>query len=160
MIQLKILILNIITASIGNSSKDAAFRSLAATSGLIATDWLGGWDKALQFLFIAMLIDYITGILGAVKSKNLDSDVMFWGGIRKVTVLIVVGMGDMLDGWLQPGTPIFRTTAIYFYSGREGLSIVENLGKLNVPMPTKLKDILQQLNDKDKQEAKQHDHKK
>ncbi len=95
-----------------------------------------------------MVADYITGVLGAFKTKTVNSDTMYWGGIRKVTVLFVIGLAALIDGWVQPGVPIFRTAAIYFYAGREGLSVIENLGTLGTPLPAKLRQYLEQLQDK------------
>ncbi|MBB6632748.1 phage holin family protein [Cohnella thailandensis] len=138
----------ILTAAAASSGKEAAWGGWVAAAGLVLSAWLGGWDEALQILVYLMVADYITGVLGAVKLKKVNSDIMFWGGIRKVTVLFVVGLAALLDGWIQPGEPIFRTIAIYFYVGREGLSVVENLGTLNVPMPKKLKELLEQLQEK------------
>lgn len=144
----KELITNVWTAALSASGKEAAFSGWIAAAGVTISAALGGWDKAIQVLLILMVADYITGLLGAVKLHKVDSDVMFWGGIRKVTVLFVVGLASLLDDWIQPGAPIFRTAAIYFYVGREGLSVVENLGTMGTPLPSWLKRILQQLGEK------------
>ncbi|QYR20791.1 phage holin family protein [Paenibacillus sp. sptzw28] len=138
----------ILTAAVGASGRETAIGSIAASAGLFITDWLGGWDKALQVLLVLMLFDYITGVLGAIKNKKVNSDIMFWGGIRKVTVLFVVGLASLLDEWVQPGAPVFRTAAIYFYGGREGLSVVENLGVIGVPLPGRMREWLEQLSEK------------
>ncbi|AKG37827.1 holin [Paenibacillus durus ATCC 35681] len=118
-------------------------------AGLLATitGYLGGWDKPLQVLVVCMVIDYATGILGAVKTKTVSSDIMLWGGVRKAVVIFVVGLSALIDDWIQPGSPVFRTAAIYFYAGREGLSIVENLGVIGVYLPPQVRDFLLQLNE-------------
>lgn len=149
MIQIKVLFFHLWTAAAGASSKEAAWGGGVALAGTIGT-LLGGWDKSLQILFVLMIADYVTGVLGAIKLKKLNSDNMYWGGIRKVVVLFVVGLSSLADEWIQPGAPIFRTAAIFFYIGREGLSVVENLGTLNVPLPDKLRSWLEQLNEKEK----------
>ncbi|MFB9330084.1 holin family protein [Paenibacillus aurantiacus] len=138
----------ILTAAVGTNGKETAIGGAIASIGVIATDWLGGWDKALQVLIVLMVADYVTGVLGAIKNKKVNSDVMFWGGIRKAVVLFIVGLASLLDEWIQPGAPIFRTAAIYFYGGREGLSVVENLGTIGVPLPGKIRDFLEQLSEK------------
>ncbi|KAF6562062.1 phage holin family protein [Paenibacillus sp. EKM202P] len=135
------------TAIVGTSEKEAAAGGVTALTGLIVT-FLGGWDKPLQVLLTMMILDYIFGVAAAIKNKKMDSDVMFWGGIRKATVLMVVGLSAQIDDWLQPDAPIFRIAAIYFYAGREGLSLAENLGALGIPLPFKLKSFLRQLKDK------------
>ncbi|MEK4732781.1 phage holin family protein [Paenibacillus sp. FSL L8-0641] len=147
MSQIKMFGSTVWTAMVGTSEKEAAAGGVTALTGLIVT-FLGGWDKPLQVLLIAMLLDYASGVIAAFKNKKMDSDVMFWGGIRKVTVLMVVGLSAQMDDWLQPGAPLFRTAAIYFYAGREGLSLAENLGAMGILLPFKLKSFLKQLNEK------------
>lgn len=138
---------NISAAAIGSSGKDTMTGMFVAAVGVIGT-LLGGWDKGMILLIVLMAADYITGLLGAIKTKTVNSDVMYWGGIRKIVVLFVIALAFAIDDWMHPEAPIFRTVAIYFYIGREGLSVVENLGTIGVPLPPILKDKLQQLNDK------------
>jgi toxin secretion/phage lysis holin len=145
----KELVMNVWTAALAASGKEAAIGGWAAGAGVALSAALGGWDKALQVLLTLMVIDYLTGVAGAFKTKSVSSDTMFWGGVRKITVLVVVMLASMVDDWVQPGAPIFRTAAIYFYVGREGLSVVENLGVLGVPLPGKLREWLEQLNAKE-----------
>ncbi len=145
--QIKVFGSTVLAAAAGASGKEAATGGVFAAVGLIAT-LLGGWDKPLQLLVVLMAADYITGILGAIKTKTLNSEVMFWGGIRKITVLFVVGLAVLIDGWVGGDASVFRILAVYFYAGREGLSVVENLGILGVYLPPKVKDFLEQLNEK------------
>ncbi|WP_081970161.1 phage holin family protein [Paenibacillus sp. FSL P4-0081] len=151
----------IYTAAVGSGSREVATGGVTAMAGLLATitGMLGGWDKGLLVLIVLMVFDYGTGVLGAIKTKTVSSDVMFWGGIRKAVVLFVVGLSSLMDDWIQPGAPIFRTAAIYFYVGREGLSVVENLGVLGIPLPQGIKDFLLQLSeDKSKNNPAKPDH--
>lgn len=149
------------TAAIGSGSREVATGGVTAMAGVLATvaGLLGGWDKGLLVLIVLMCGDYATGVMGAFKTKTVSSDVMFWGGIRKATVLFVVGLASLMDDWIQPGAPIFRTAAIYFYAGREGLSVFENLGVLGVPLPQAMKDFLLQLSeDKSKNNPAKPEH--
>lgn len=126
---------------------------LVAAIGTYISHALGGWDMAVEFLVTFMVIDYITGFLAAAKNKQLNSDIMFWGGIRKGATLVVIAIAVMLDGLIGNEAPVFRTMAVYYYISREGLSAVENLGKLGIPLPTFLKSTLTQLNkDEEKKE--------
>ncbi len=109
---------------------------------------MGGWDTAVKLLLILMLADYITGLLGALKNHNVNSDVMFWGGIRKGVVFGVVLIAVQLDQFAGNPAPIFRTAALYFYIGREGLSVIENIGIFGVTLPDGLKKFLEQLQQK------------
>jgi len=144
----KEFVMHVFTAATANNGKEVGVGTLAALVGLIATEYLGGWDKGLQVLLLLMVADYATGVLGAIKTRTVNSDVMFWGGIRKIVVLFVIGLAVQLDLWVGNSAPVFRTAAIYFYGGREGLSVVENLGTLGVQLPEGIKKFLQQLNQK------------
>lgn len=135
----------IITAAAGASGKEAAFGGIIAAVGTGFAAALGGWDIALQFLLYCMFFDWVTGFLAAWKQKRIDSDVMLWGGIRKFVVLGVIALCVMMDEYLGNQNPLLETIAFYFYLGREGLSIVENLGKLNILVPDGVKARLQQL---------------
>lgn len=132
-------------AAIGDSGRETAAGGLVAAVGTFLTAALGGWDKALQVLVYLMIADYITGLLGAIKNKKVNSEIMFWGGIRKGVVLGVIALAAICDNWIGGSAPIFRTAALYFYAGREGLSVVENFGILGVPMPAQLTRFLEQL---------------
>ncbi len=136
----------LLTAAIGANGKEAAAGGIVATIGTSIAAYLGGWDIALKLLVFCMIADYVTGVLGAIKQRKVDSEVMFWGGIRKGVVLGVVVLAVLLDEFMGNASPLFRTIALYFYIGREGLSIIENLGMLNVFVPDAIKGKLQQLN--------------
>lgn len=139
----------VFTAAVGSGGREAAVGGVVSVGGLLAAaaGWLGGYDKPLELLVVLMLADYASGVAGAFKTKTVSSDIMFWGGIRKVTVLFVIGLAALVDDWVQPGAPVFRLAAILFYVGREGLSVIENFGVLGIPMPDKLKDYLLQLSE-------------
>jgi len=128
--------------------KEFSFNTLIAGIGTVVSAWLGGWDSALNVLVVLMVIDYITGLLGAYKLKKVSSEVMFWGGIRKITILAVVALAVLFDQMLGNKEPLLRTLAIYFYAAREGLSVTENLGILGVPLPPGIKRALEQLQEK------------
>lgn len=145
---LKSIALLLWTAAVGSTGREAALGGVVSTIGLFATQWLGGWDKTLQILVVLMIADYISGVLGAVKTKTVNSDTMFWGGIRKITALFVIGLAALIDGWIGMDAPVFRTAALYFYAGREGLSVVENIGILGVPLPPQITKFLVQLQEK------------
>ncbi|WP_256702536.1 holin family protein [Paenibacillus sp. P32E] len=112
-----------------------------------------------EFLVVLMLADYVSGVAGAFKTKTVSSDIMFWGGVRKITVLFVVGLAALIDDWVQPGAPVFRLAAILYYAGREGLSVIENFGVIGVPWPQAMKDFLLQLSeDKSKNNPAKPEH--
>ncbi|ALS25479.1 phage holin family protein [Paenibacillus cisolokensis] len=137
----------IAATAIGATGKEAAFGVVTALAGVVASA-LGGWDIALQVLIALIACDYITGILGAVRQKKVNSEVMFWGGVRKAVILSVIALATLLDKMAGGENPIFRTLALYYYAGREGLSVVENLGVIGVPLPPGLVSWLEQLRQK------------
>jgi toxin secretion/phage lysis holin len=136
------------------NAKEFGFSTLIASVGTILCSCLGGWDAALKVLVVLMVIDYLTGFLGAIKNKQVNSEIMFWGGIRKGLILAVVVVAVLLDGMAGNQEPILRTLAIYFYVAREGISVTENLGILGVPLPPSISQVLAQLQKKDNGDAK------
>lgn len=126
-------------------SEGAAVSALISAVGTCLIALLGGWDKPLKALLLFMLWDFVLGVLAAIKRKELDSRVAFWGGINKVAVLCIVMLGVMLDDVLPLSEPYCRTAIICFYIGREGLSLIENYGKLGGELPVFLSKVLVQL---------------
>lgn len=147
----KFVLTNIFTAAAGATSKESAFSGIIAVAGTFVTAYMGGWDAALRVLISLMIADYLTGVLGAIRTKSVNSEVMFWGGIRKAVVLGVVFLSVQLDQFHVDSAPVFRTLAIYFYAGREGLSVIENFGILGVPWPPAIQGVLEQLKQKGEQ---------
>ena len=128
--------------------KEFTISAFVATLGTIVSAYLGGWDAALNVLVVLMAIDYVTGFLGAIKNKKVDSEIMFWGGLRKGIILAVVAIAVLLDQMVGNASPILRTLAIYFYVAQEGVSVTENLGILGVPLPPGISRVLSQLQEK------------
>lgn len=122
---------------------------IGLTGGAIGA-FLGGFDGVLYALLMFVAIDYVTGVLVAIKEKCLSSDVGFWGLIRKAIIFLVVGIANILDVHIFGfDSSILRTAVIFFFLSNEGLSILENVTGLGVPFPDKLKDMLIQLKDKE-----------
>lgn len=108
---------------------------------------LGGWDIALKCLVIVMIIDYITGVMSAVFNKKVDSRIGLKGILKKVGYLCIVALSVILDT-ISGETGVIRTLVIYFFVANDGISIIENIAKMGVPMPKKLIDVLEQLRKK------------
>ncbi|NOU68403.1 holin [Paenibacillus sp. LMG 31461] len=144
----RLLATNLYSAAAGATEREFIFSGFVAAVGTFIAAALGGWDVSLKLLAYMMFADYVTGVLGAIKCKNVNSDVMFWGGIRKGIVMLVIFLAVHLDQFIGGNAPIFRTLAIYFYAGREGLSLIENFGVLGVPWPPAIKNALEQLKQK------------
>ncbi len=106
---------------------------------------LGGWDGPLNFLILLMAADYTSGFLAAARHKRLNSDVMFWGGIRKGYILVVLLLAVQADNVFNNGEAVFRTMAIFFYISREAISVFENSSLLGVKWPQPWVDFFTQL---------------
>lgn len=116
--------------------------------------FLGGCDGLLYALLIAfVVIDYITGVMCAVADKKLSSTVGFKGICRKVLIFLLVGIANILDVQVIGSGSVLRTAVIFFYISNEGVSLVENAAHLGLPVPDKLKDVLEQLHDRDGKEG-------
>lgn len=114
--------------------------------------FLGGCDGLLYALIAFVVIDYITGIMCAVADKKLSSAVGFKGICKKVLIFALVGLGNILDTRVIGAGSILRTAFIFFYLSNEGVSLVENAAHLGLPVPKKLKDVLEQLHDRAEKE--------
>ncbi len=115
--------------------------------------FLGGCDGLLYALIAFVVIDYITGVMCAVADKKLSSTVGFKGICRKVLIFLLVGIANILDVQVIGSGSVLRTAVIFFYISNEGVSLVENAAHLGLPVPDKLKDVLEQLHDRDGKEG-------
>lgn len=105
---------------------------------------LGGMDIALKSLIIIMMIDYITGIASAIYNKKLSSKIGFKGIIKKFSYLCIVALSVVIDNLIgQNG--VIRTLVIYFFVANDGLSIIENMAEMDLKLPKKLIDSLEQI---------------
>ena len=114
--------------------------------------FLGGCDGLLYALLVFVALDYTTGIMCAVADHSLSSAVGFKGICRKVLIFALVGIGHVLDTQVIGTGSILRTAVIFFYLSNEGISLVENAAHLGLPVPEKLKLVLEQLHDRSKKE--------
>ena len=121
--------------------------------------WLGycvGGENGMVYALIAfVIIDYLTGVLCAVADKKLSSEVGFKGICKKVLIFVMVGVGNIIDVHVLGGQGILRTAIMFFYISNEGLSLLENAAHLGLPIPKKLKAVLEQLHDRAEKEGGQ-----
>lgn len=108
---------------------------------------LGGFDVALQSLLIVIVIDYLTGISSAIYNKELSSKVGLKGILKKFSYLLIVALSVVIDN-IVGHSGLIRTLVIYFFVSNDGISIIENMAKMNVKLPEKLIEILKQINNK------------
>lgn len=108
--------------------------------------FLGGFDTMMVTLLIFMLVDYISGIINAIYKKKLSSKVGFLGIAKKCYILLLVGSINLLGNAI--GISELRYLVISFYLANEGISLIENASELNVPIPKKIIEVLEQLKSK------------
>ena len=114
--------------------------------------FLGGCDGLLYALIAFVVIDYVTGVMAAVVDHKLSSEVGFKGIFKKVLIFLLVGIGHILDTHVIGSGSVLRTAVIFFYLSNEGVSLIENAAHLGLPIPKKLKSVLEQLHDRAEKE--------
>ena len=110
--------------------------------------FLGGCDGLIIALVVFVVVDYLTGILCAIADKSLSSKVGFLGIAKKVVIFMLVGVANILDVEVIGTGSVLRTAVIFFYLSNEGISMLENATHLGLPVPTKLKDVLEQIHNR------------
>ena len=114
--------------------------------------FLGGCDGLLYALLAFVVIDYITGVMCAVVDRKLSSSIGFRGIFKKVLIFALVGIGHILDTYVIGTSSVLRTAIIFFYLSNEGVSLIENAAHLGLPVPEKLKAVLEQLHNRAEKE--------
>lgn len=134
--------------------------AFAAVGGFLGW-FLGGYDGFLYALIAFVAIDYVTGVLCAVIDKELSSEIGAKGIFKKVLIFTLVGVAHILDtqilGSAVDSGGVLRTAVIFFYLSNEGVSILENAGHIGLPIPEKLKEVLEQLHGRDRKTPKSGD---
>ena len=110
--------------------------------------FLGGCDGLLYALVTLIVVDYATTVMCAVTDKKLSSEVGFKGIEKKVLIFLLVGIANILDVQVIGTGNVLRTAIIFFYISNEGMSLLENVAYLGLPIPQKLKAVLEQLYDR------------
>ena len=128
------------------NSAQIAFTAFGGWLGWV----LGGWDGFLYALITFVVIDYLTGVMLAILEKRLSSEVGARGIFKKVLIFAMVAVGHIIDAQVITNGSAVRTAVIFFYLSNEGISILENAAKIGLPIPEKLKLVLDQLNKEEK----------
>ena len=126
---------------------------LTAIGGWIGY-FLGGADGLLIALIAFMTLDYITGLMCAIIDKKLSSTIGFKGICKKVLILVLVGMANIVDIHVVGDGSVLRGAVICFYLSNEGLSLLENAAYIGLPIPEKLKEVLAQLHGRENEQEK------
>ena len=122
--------------------------AFAAFGGLLGA-FVGGLDGFLIALIVFVCLDYLTGVVLAIANKTLSSEVGFKGIAKKVCIFCLVGIGNLIDTQILQDGSVIRTAIIFFYLSNEGISLVENIAAIGLPIPKKLKEVLGQIDKKE-----------
>ena len=114
--------------------------------------FLGGLDGLLIALLVFMTLDYLTGVMCAVVDRKLSSAVGFRGIFKKVLILLLVGVANIVDIHVVGTGSALRGAVVCFYLANEGLSLLENTAHIGLPVPEPLKNALAQLHNREKKE--------
>ena len=117
-------------------------------AGGMAAKIFGAWDTVLGALLVIMVLDYITGVIKAVYQKKLSSEAGYKGILRKITVLVVVALANVVQNITGSAAPL-REMVIMFYIANEGISVLENAAEILPIMPNGLKDVLLQIRERE-----------
>lgn len=123
------------------------FKEVIAVAFGLAGFAFGGFDSLIFALIVVMVLDYLTGMALSVKLKKISSTVGFAGICRKGLSFVIIAAGNIIDKYVFGSGTAVRTAFITFYISNECISIVENLGGLDVPLPGKVKEVLEKLKD-------------
>lgn len=107
----------------------------------------GGFDSLVYTLIAFVSLDYITGVLLAIRDKEVSSNIGFKGICKKIMIFALVATANIIDENIIGSGSSLRTMTIMFYLSNEGISIIENAGKIGLPLPSKLKNVIKELND-------------
>ena len=111
-----------------------------------AVGWFfGGLDGFFYALVAFSVMDYVTGVMKACVKKELSSAIGARGIFQKVCIFILVGVVNVLDSEFLGHGDVLREAVIFFYIANEGLSVLENVVELGVPVPEFLKERLLQI---------------
>lgn len=121
--------------------------SISIVIGSVITFAFGSWSEPLTFLLVVMAIDYITGTTAAIREgTGLDSTVGFWGLLKKGFILLVVLLAHRVD--LLVGQELAMGGAVMFYTVNELLSVIENMGRMGLPLPPQLLAVVRVLRER------------
>lgn len=116
---------------------DNVFKTLVATGGAAVSYLYGGWSALLGVLLTFVTIDYITGVLASATEGKLSSAIGAKGIAKKVCIFVIVAVAHLVDTSLGEAH-VFRDATIFFYLANEVLSILENAGRVGIPIPPQI----------------------
>ena len=129
---------------------------VGALGGVIG--WMFGSPDSFFYALIAfMFVDYFSGVIAAGVKKQISSDIGYAGIMKKLCIFMILAVANVVDANIINGGGAIRNAAIFFYLSNEGISILENVVAIGLPVPEKLKIILKQIGSEDNGDKKEPD---
>lgn len=129
---------------------DNIFKNILAGVCTILSFLFGDMEGLMVALIALIILDYISGVIAAAVEKRLSSEVGAKGIAKKIFMLLIVALANIVDINVIGDGHVLKTVTVVFYICNECISLIENAGRIGVPVPKKLLDVLEQLRDKDK----------
>lgn len=129
---------------------DNIFKQIMAAICTLISFLFGDMEGMLIALIALIVLDYISGVIAAAVEKRLSSEVGAKGIAKKIFMLLIVALANIVDINVIGDGHVLKTVTVVFYICNECISLIENAGRIGVPVPKKLLDVLEQLRDKDK----------
>ena len=128
---------------------DNIFKSIMAGICTVLSFLFGDMEGLMVALIALIILDYISGVIAAAVEKRLSSEVGAKGIAKKIFMLLIVALANIVDINVIGDGHVLKTVTVVFYICNECISLIENAGRIGVPVPKKLLDVLEQLRDKD-----------
>ena len=129
---------------------DNILKNILAGVCTILSFLFGDMEGLMVALIALIILDYISGVIAAAVEKRLSSEVGAKGIAKKIFMLLIVALANIVDINVIGDGHVLKTVTVVFYICNECISLIENAGRIGVPVPKKLLDVLEQLRDKDK----------
>ena len=128
---------------------DNIFKNILAGVCTVLSFLFGDMEGLMVALIALIILDYISGVIAAAVEKRLSSEVGAKGIAKKIFMLLIVALANIVDINVIGDGHVLKTVTVVFYICNECISLIENAGRIGVPVPKKLLDALEQLRDKD-----------
>ena len=128
---------------------DNILKNILAGICTILSFLFGDIEGMMVALVALIILDYISGVIAAAVEKRLSSEVGARGIAKKIFMLLIVALANIVDINVIGDGHVLKTVTVVFYICNECISLIENAGRIGVPVPKKLLDVLEQLRDKD-----------
>ena len=129
---------------------DNIFKNILAGVCTVLSFLFGDMEGLMVALIALIILDYISGVIAAAVEKRLSSEVGAKGIAKKIFMLLIVALANIVDINVIGDGHVLKTVTVVFYICNECISLIENAGRIGVPVPKKLLDVLEQLRDKEK----------